>query len=285
MSGYGGYSTNIVSYPTFFRSEYITIKKTFDTININCVGNKELSNSFEWIIYFQRADKIFPKTVVDVNCSQDIALFYRYWDGEKLVEIKLLNGLNTLPESKVKSSDGNWDGIYLKESIEGVNITIRELPSYPGALVFDGVDDYVSLDAFDSGFKTMFMLVKPFVVDKILYDQRQKQTVDNQFAIYSYKQAVAYNSRNTKGITYINSVLNNKLLAEELINKKQCITILNNNLEKNIPIIGTTINHEINEKMALYKFLGFKEALTEEQIQTVIKKYNLLDGVDEIEVN
>lgn len=154
-----------------------------------------------------------------------------------------------------------------------------------GALYFDGVDDYVNLNAFDSGFKTMFMLVKPFVAGKILYDQRQKMTINNQFAIYFYEPAVAYNSRNTKGITYINSVLNNKLLAKELINKKQCITILNNNLEKNIPIIGTRINHELNEKMALYKFLGFKEALTEEQIQAVIKKYNLLDGVDEIEVS
>lgn len=37
--------------------------------------------------------------------------------------------------------------------------------------------------------------------------------------------------------------------------------------------------------MSVFKFLGFKEALTEEQIQYVIKKYNLLDGVDEIEVS
>lgn len=142
MSSYGGYSTNIVSYPGSYRDEYVTVSKTFDTININCVGNKELSNNFEWIIYFQRANKIFPKTVVDVNCSKDIALFYRHWDGEKLVETKLTNGLNTLPESKAKEGDGNWDGIYLKESIEGVNITIRELPSYPDALIFDGVNDY-----------------------------------------------------------------------------------------------------------------------------------------------
>lgn len=155
-----------------------------------------------------------------------------------------------------------------------------------GTLYFDGVDDYVSLDAFDSGFKTMFMVCNPFVLNKILYDQRQVATINNQFAIYLDGPTVAYNSRNTKGITYINSVLNNKLLAKELINKKQCITVFNNsNLEKNIPLIGTNINHELNEKMALYKFLGFKEELTEEQINAIIKKYNLLDGVDEIEIS
>lgn len=130
------------------------------------------------------------------------------------------------------------------------------------------------------------MVCNPFVLNKILYEQRHTATINNQFAIYLDEPTVAYNARNTKGITYINSVLNNKLLTRELINKKQCITVFNNsNLEKNIPLIGTNINHELNEKMALYKFLGFKEALTEEQIQAVIKKYNLLDGIDEIEVS
>lgn len=288
MSGYGGYSTNIVSYPTSFRSEYITIKKTFDTININCVGNKELSNSFEWIIYFQRADKIFPKTVVDVNCSQDIALFYRYWDGEKLVEIKLLNGLNTLPESKVKSSDGNWNGIYLKESIEGVNITIRELPSYPGALVFDGVDDYVSLDAFDSGFKTMFIECSYVSLNTILYDQRKVGT-EQEDCINTSAYEAGFYGRNKYGKTYINGVYNkpdSTLIASKLSNKHILITsTLKGDYTSTPCIASSNVNKGMYCNMALYKFLGFKEALTEEQIQAVIKKYNLLDGIDEIEVS
>lgn len=185
-----------------------------------------------------------------------------------------------------ESDEVQFIGFRATKVSDSCNIIIELIPEYPGALVFDGVDDYISLDAFDSGFKTIFMLVKPFVVDKMLYDQRQDTVVNHQFGIYLDESTVAYNSRNTKGITYINSVLNNKLLTEELINKKQCITVFNNsNLEKNIPLIGTNINHEINEKMALYKFLGFKKALTEEQIQAVIKKYNLLDEVDEIEVS
>lgn len=194
------------------------------------------------------------------------------------------------------TKDGDYEGILTKDTngnttiaskgCIGSTITVEFIPLYPRALVFDGVDDYVSLDAFDSGFKTMFMVCNPFVLNKILYEQRQAATINNQFAIYLDEPTVAYKARNTKGITYINSVLNNKLLTRELINKKQCITVFNNsNLEKNIPLIGTNISHELNEKMALYKFLGFKEALTEEQIQAVIKKYNLLDGIDEIEVS
>ena len=58
------------------------------------------------------------------------------------------------------------------------------------------------------------------------------------------------------------------------------------NYQNNRPIIGANnISSSYYSTMVLYKFLGFKEALTEEQIQAVIKKYNLLDGVDEIEVS
>lgn len=196
-------------------------------------------------------------------------------DGEYNIE---------LPTSKYSTISIRSGEVNIED--DTCNIDIEMLPEYEGALVFDGVNDYVSLDAFDSGFKTMFMVCNPFILNKILYDQRKVVSINNQFAIYLDEPTVAYNARNTKGITYINSVLNNKLLTRELINKKQCITLFNNsNLEKNIPLIGTNINHELNEKMALYKFLGFKEELTEEQINAIIKKYNLLDGVDEIEVS
>ena len=54
----------------------------------------------------------------------------------------------------------------------------------------------------------------------------------------------------------------------------------------NKPNIGCSFTSDgYYSNMTLYKFLGFKETLTEEQINAIIKKYNLLDGVDEIEVS
>lgn len=149
---------------------------------------------------------------------------------------------------------------------------------------FDGIDDYVSLDAFDSGFKTMFMVCNPFVLNKILYDQRTLG-LKNDFALYlGTRNNVAYNDRNLNG-TYINNKFNSYLIKNTL-NKKQLIMVKSKLTEKYKPIIGSNQSHSnFFANMALYKFLGFKEALTEEQIQAVIKKYNLLDGVDEIEVS
>lgn len=163
------------------------------------------------------------------------------------------------------------------------DITIELLPEYPGALVFDGVDDYVSLDAFDSGFKTMFMVCNPRNKHNVfLYDQRKNAEPPYDYGLYTYN-SVAYNMRNVNG-TYINGIKNTKVFTKDLNNKKILINVNSKLTQLNKPTIGIGITGSYSD-MALYKFLGFKEALTEEQIQAVIKKYNLLDGVDKIEVS
>ena len=278
MSSYGGYSTNIVSYPSSYQGEYITISKTFDTININCIGNKELSWIFEWIIYFQRANKIFPKTVIDVNCSQDIALFYRYWDGEKLVETKLINGLNTLPESKAKKGDENWDGIYLKESIEGVNITIRELSSYPDALVFDGVDDYgQSIDRIKALTKYTIILKRKIIKATnggcVLYkgDLRYDDSTENFGVEFTYNEYWYYYSGllgNNKITPYQEDIIYAK---EKSYNGQQ----MNNNLDNVIdnPIVISTVNKTGFINMVFYSAYLFDRSLDEQEIKSFIRKY------------
>lgn len=152
-----------------------------------------------------------------------------------------------------------------------------------GALYFDGVDDCVSLDAFDSGFKTMFMVCNPRnKSNAFLYDQRKNSKPPYDYALYTYN-SVAYNMRNANG-TYINGIKNTKVFTKDLNNKKILISVNSELTQLNKPTVGAGITGSYSD-MALYKFLGFKEALTEEQIQTVIKKYNLLDLVDEIEVS
>ena len=153
-----------------------------------------------------------------------------------------------------------------------------------GALVFDGVDDYVSLGAFDSGFKTVFIKCLWSQDSKIIYDQRNNSD-DFENAINT-AGTYAYNGRNRNGKTYINGVLNTSITSGELKRKTHLITselILGE--KTSIPYIGCANNKSFNVDIKLYKFLGFKEALTEEQINAIIKKYNLLDGVDEIEVS
>lgn len=152
------------------------------------------------------------------------------------------------------------------------------------ALYFDGVDDYVSLDAFDSGFNTMFMVCKPFAMAEMIYDQRYNTNTQNYALYVEGFDKLAYNSRNKNG-TYINNKFN-RYYVRDVINKKQLIMVKTKSIETSKPFIGCNhSNTSYFSNMALYKFLGFKEALTEEQINVIIKKYNLLDGIDEIEVS
>lgn len=157
-----------------------------------------------------------------------------------------------------------------------------------GALIFDGVDDYVSLDAFDSGFKTMFIKCSYVSLNTILYDQRKVGT-EQEDCINTSAYEAGFYGRNKSGKTYINGVYNKPdsiLIASKLSNKHILITSIFKGDYTSTPCIASSnANKGMYCNMALYKLLGFKEALTEEQIQAVIKKYNLLDGVDEIEVS
>lgn len=200
-------------------------------------------------------------------------------DGEYNIE---------LPTSKYSTISIRSGGVNIEDGT--CNIDIEMLPEYEGALVFDGTNDYVSLDAFDSGFKTMFMKFKPInTINAGYYDQIKKGESKYYFSVSGNSSDIAFSYRNTNGKTYINGILNTSILSKDVVNKTVCIGIVNENVTADnttIPKIGDGTHFTPwFANMALYKFLGFKEALTEEQIQAIIKKYNLLDGVDEIEVS
>lgn len=270
MSGYGGHNcyfssnSGVDRYEGSFTKDKAHITKIINEVNKNLI-NIYIINNFNIKISGLTGNnlvRIGPPNVSTLSLS---------------------NGTHKIDSSLFP--EGYNYSIGILGDIGECDITIEILPEYPGALVFDGVDDYISLDAFDSGFKTVFILLKPFEINKVLYDQRTPW-VQNQFGFYNGQNLIAYNERGSV-INYINGKVNTLLKTQDLINKKHLIiggaTELNN---ISSPKLGsTTAGNAYYADMALYKFLGFKEALTEEQIQAVIKKYNLLDGVDEIEVS
>lgn len=265
MSGYGG-------------NLYGNYKYHFDTLGKyqNIVSKTPVIGNLKFKVtgltdYFNKTTNYIELTLTRVSDGgTDFKQIKE--DGEHNIE---------LPTSKYSEISIRSGGINIED--DACNIDIEMLPEYPGALVFDGTDDYVSLDAFDSGFKTMFMVCNPKnKSNAFLYDQRKNSKPPYDYGLYTYN-SVAYNIRNANG-TYINGIKNTKVFTKDLNNKKILISVNSELTQLNKPTISVGITGSYSD-MALYKFLGFKEALTEEQIQTVIKKYNLLDGVDEIEVS
>lgn len=213
------------------------------------------------------ADYLLPSEIPTPDC------YYDFTNGDNASETR-----DTIVDLSGNGNDAKAYNFSWNEEGSGYK---------DGALQFDGVDDYVKLEAFDSGFKTFFIKCNILKIGSLVFDQKAEPL----FRLYNTTDInyIAYNNHNNKGQTYINGILNTKLLATDLINKSQIICLINNVstlLTGYSPVIGASVEGDRQyTKMSLYKFLGFKEALTEEQIQYVIKKYNLLDGVDEIEVS
>lgn len=273
MSGYGGYDIDFkTEYQNSLNVNRVTGTLSSTKFNITSVKN---TNAF---LESSRLETHPSYKVKVTGVSDNLFLTYQYGTGNNF-HIKT-EGIHTIPAVETETQ---YVGFKAYPVTENCNITLELLPEYPGALVLDGTDDYIALEAFTSGFKTMFMLVNPLIEQRILYDSRFRDSED--YAIFNTGSNIAYTQRNING-AYINGVFNTTVIGRNLVNKKHLITV-NSKLESSkMPIIGANNNYNgLFSNMAIYKFLGFKDELTEEQIKAIIKKYNLLDGVDEIEVS
>lgn len=145
------------------------------------------------------------------------------------------------------------------------DITITQIPEYPGALVTDGVDDYGLVENLSSGAKMLFMTVNPMMLNAALYDQRATSGW-HLFAVITESNKVAYNAYNTKGKTYINGVLNESQTSNELQNEKQIITIVNSNVNETnslSPNFFRIRGGGLRMKCAFYNSIAFDSIPTE----------------------
>lgn len=145
-----------------------------------------------------------------------------------------------------------------------VIIELKEV--YPNALVTDGVDDYGVVENLQQGVKMLFYTCNPFSLNKIFYDQTKRGW--RKFNIYNQADKIAYNERNENGVTYIDGNLNSLLLANDLVNKKQIITIVNEGSDANNTI--SPIYFRVNQhngyfaNLAFYNSIGFDSVPTKQ---------------------
>lgn len=134
-----------------------------------------------------------------------------------------------------------------------------------GSYQFDGVDDFVTIPTIVGG-KQVLMKVNYNSLNHVLYDQRNN--AEAPFCIVTASGSIAYNQRNVGGNTYIDGILNNHILADDL----QAIThniVLNNdcNVANSNSFIGTNYTKSIYAKMSLYDFMLFDNISTDDKIK------------------
>lgn len=291
MSGYGGYATNLYSYSSS-RPSYATINKTYNTIEF--VGTADnIGTTGAWMFYFK--NKNLRKTKIELSYTNDssseltASIQYIHFDGTSNKNMFLKEGIIELPES-IQGDVDKYYGILVTNSKVGDRITIKELPEYPDALVFDGVDDYGICKNMpimtDHTLIFKYKLIQPKVDESFVIGKRFRNlnTEDKgAFHIAIYMNGSAMWIRNygkqIYGYTYNDGVI---YLTKYNFNGDTKI-IAGTGVDTKLFSIGTTDfrgndeNSAIpelsrNTNMAFYCAYLFDRSLTEEEIKAFIRK-------------
>lgn len=183
--------------------------------------------------------------------------------------IELHNGDNYI---KLDTNQGKAEYNYISvisDQPYSTDITIEQIPVYPNALVTDGVDDYGVVENLQQGVKVLFYTCNPFSLNKMFYDQRKTTSATEAFfSIYNSNSKIAYNDRNTGGVTYIDGTINSLLLASNLLNVKHIITIVNDGATESNTISPIYFSKNQRDSyfanLAFYNSIGFDSVPTQQ---------------------
>lgn len=277
MNGVGGYNDNFSNWRTDSNNGVVKIESD------SSIVIQSVKIEYRGVLYQDSTKKTTLKcNITGITEELKGKLIFRYTDAEGSKNITLENGYFEFNSSEYEGLSG-WYGFTSKQPIDNCNITITQIPEYPGALVTDGVDDYGLVENLSSGVKMLFMTVNPMKIDTTLYDQRKVLGV--AFSIYNRPDTIAYNSSNPEGSTYIDGELNESIRTNSLLDTKQVITIVNDTVSidnTRAPFFFKNTSSDKYAKMAFYNSIAFDSIPTEadgfteqELIDYVIDKYEL----------
>lgn len=137
MSGVGGYSDNFSSDSWKKPSDRSDITWTSSSFNITRVMNTGVQ-----IYYFsawEESESVIPEKRIIVKGLEDGQVL-RYMNvGNRIIEISQ-DGIYTIPSFTFKGAN-SYHGYSLAKKQESCNVTVEQLPLYPGFILGDGVDD------------------------------------------------------------------------------------------------------------------------------------------------
>lgn len=262
MSGVGGYTLNAKSYHNrsnsivgTFGDYFIEITaKVTDILGIvwtkNGIGD---SNSVAKGETLTR-----PAFTITVEGMPDDLKWGMYESGGA----NKGNGIFEIPAytytNNTETVQTKFIGLTFNQStFDNVDIKFTFQPLYPNALVTDGVDDYGQVQNLQHGVKVLFMTANPLGLYKTWYAQ-------DSFSIYGQPGITAYNFRNTGGVTYLDGILNEAEVSNNLLNKKQIVTIVNPTDGGNNSIMFFNSYGSSYMNMAFYGSIGFDSVPTQQ---------------------
>lgn len=148
MSGVGGYTENYDSNKWYKVASRIDATWTYKSFNVKSIKY----NNFAQLFYQSQSSdtgfRVLSCTIKVSGLTDGQGIEYISNGTQPTVIMRIENdGIYHLPSFDFGAKNAYYGFRFLKLQ-ESCNITIEQLPLYPGALVFDGVDDYGTCDNF-----------------------------------------------------------------------------------------------------------------------------------------
>lgn len=148
MSGVGGYTENYNSNKWYKVESRIDATWTYKSFNARSIKDNRFTQLFYQSSLSDTGFRVLSCTIKVSGLTDGQGIEYVSNGTQQFVIMRIENdGIYHLPSFDFGAKNAYYGFKFLKLQ-ESCNITIEQLPLYPGALVFDGVDDYGVCDNF-----------------------------------------------------------------------------------------------------------------------------------------
>lgn len=262
-SGYGKYTMNYLNYlnnsknpeDIIITDSSITRLKGEGKISFWVTGNK-----------LPTGITVIPSYRINVTGEWETPPEFTYYDGDNASishTITLTHGINIIPEITINVITSISSTIYGFSTFQNGDVTIQQIPEYEGAIVTDGVDDYLKLDKVGYKVGTIIIKFKPINI--------KPNIVNSILNIHTDEVALQYD---------ISGVLNNNFTTYKNYGKYSVGTF---NIDKNAatPLtLGCKLSNSGRpmeySNVAIYSVAIYQNVLTAEEIQKEIIKMQSL---------
>lgn len=281
MSGVNGYVQNF----NYFRNNATVDKVRIDEQSSNSIKVTLLTSGMGYVIYIPKDIYQFNKSYFIKISSEgynegDLFLSFYAPSTSTATTVKVPlnpNGITEIPAIK----EDDFLAVYLFNAAGKVgSITIEQLPLYPGALVFDGVDDYGVCDNFpiltkEKGYTVVvlrqWITYNPNAISAIATNASD-QSFNGAFTFENYnkgaEQTISY------GATQITLQYSKSPFSWQTTSKYNGVNIANGNKDATNSLVLGRSYPQRNEfaNFAIWELVFLDHDATEEEL-TKIKDY------------
>lgn len=280
MSGVGGYTENYDSNKWYKVTSRIDATWTYKSFNVKSIKDNNHAQLFYQSQSSDTGFRVLSCTIKVSGLTDGQGIEYISNGTQPTVIMRIENdGIYHLPSFDFGAKNAYYGFKFLKLQ-ESCNITIEQLPLYPGALVFDGVDDYGVCENFpiltkEKGYTVValrqWITYNPNAISAIATNASD-QSFNGAFTFENYnkgaEQTISY------GATQISLQYSKSPFSWQTTSKYNGVNIANGNKDATNSLVLGRSYPQRNDfaNFAIWELVFLDHDATEEEL-TKIKDY------------